>query len=169
MRNACGVNLSYTGADGASHRIRCTGALTKGLGYALIPAAALGRAVGCSPALGCTTGGTVGNRMGRTGGIAVGNTVGLGIGTPYGRRYGVIDSAAGVPAFASARAIRCAAAISGRTVNDKNTAADSGSRPLTVAGRPAGGPAGPIGAGGAAACAVRPARSTGSTGIGPMG
>ena len=85
MRNACGVNLSYTGTNGASHRIRCTGALPKGLGYTLIPAAALGSAVGCSPALGCATGGTVGNRMGRAGGIAVGNTVGLGIGTAYGR------------------------------------------------------------------------------------
>ena len=61
------------------------GALPKGLGYTLIPAAALGSAVGCSPALGCATGGTVGNRMGRAGGIAVGNTVGLGIGTAYGR------------------------------------------------------------------------------------
>ena len=48
MRNACGVNLSYTGTDGASHRIRRASALPKGLGYALIPAAALGRAVGCS-------------------------------------------------------------------------------------------------------------------------
>lgn len=154
MGYACGMNLSYTGTDGTSHRIRRASALPKGLGHALIPAAALGRAIGCSPALGCATGGTVGNRMGRTGGIAVGNTVGLRIGTAYGRRYRVIDSTAGVPALASACAIRGAAGISGRTVDDKNPAADSRSRPLAVAGRPAGGPAGPIGAGGAAACTV---------------
>ena len=138
MGYAVRVNLTNTGADRAANGIRTAGCLTKGLRYAFIPTTALRSALIAAPALRCSGSITRRYGMGTAVGYRVGCAVGIGRRTTHRTGCGVINCRTLAPSFRSTCTRGGTTGITGRTVDNEDTAVNTGSRSFSRTVRPTG-------------------------------